>query len=123
MLGAQVAAREAPVRLGADAIVAVANDWKAIDSLQLQVHAWRAIEIGAPLVRAAGSGFSAAIDPWGRVRGVASLFDASDGAMIAHVPMAHVPTIYARAGDWLGWLCVSGTLFTIIFRVVCTSGS
>ena len=62
------------------------NDWKAIKNIHFQVHVLRAIENGVPLVRAAASGLSVAIDPWGRVLSVSDFYAAGDRTMTAQVP-------------------------------------
>ena len=92
----------------ADLLIVPVNDWRSIKSLHLQMHVFRAIENGVPLVRAAASGLSAAVDPWGRVLAVADFFSEGDRTMIAQVSMGRIPTLYARAGDWFSWLCVAG---------------
>lgn len=58
----------------------------------------RAVEGGLPLVRAANTGISAVIDPYGRVLETLSLgrVDVLDTAL----PEALPPTLYARLGDW-----------------------
>ncbi len=84
------------------------NDWKAIKNIHFQVHVLRAIENGVPLVRAAASGLSVAIDPWGRVLSVSDFYAAGDRTMTAQVPIGRIPTIYARTADWFSWLCVVG---------------
>jgi apolipoprotein N-acyltransferase len=60
---------------------------------------FRAIEEGLPLVRAANTGISAVIDPYGRV--VKSLGLGSRGVIDAPLPAALAATPYARFGDWL----------------------
>jgi apolipoprotein N-acyltransferase len=57
----------------------------------------RAIEEGLPLVRAANTGISAVIDPYGRV--VASLPLGAEGALDGELPRAIAPTLYGRFGD------------------------
>ena len=57
----------------------------------------RAIEQGLPLVRAANSGISALIDPYGRV--IARLPLDVRGALEVHLPLALEPTLYARTGE------------------------
>ena len=61
-----------------------------------------------PLVRAAASGLSVAIDPWGRVLSMSDFYAAGDRTMTAQLPMGRIPTLYARSGDWFSWLCVAG---------------
>ncbi len=58
----------------------------------------RAIEQGLPMVRAANTGVSAMIDPYGRI--TASLPLGVDGALDAPLPAALPPTVYSRYGDW-----------------------
>jgi apolipoprotein N-acyltransferase len=59
-----------------------------------------AIEEGLPLVRAANSGISAVVDPFGRI--VRSLPLGSEGVLDAPLPRPIAATIYARIGDlWL----------------------
>jgi apolipoprotein N-acyltransferase len=58
------------------------------------------------MLRAGSSGFSGAFDAWGRVLGVADHYSGAR-TMIAQVPVGGVRTIYARAGDWFAWVCVT----------------
>jgi len=57
----------------------------------------RAIEVGLPMVRAANTGISAVIDPFGRLQ--ASLGLGEMGVLDTTVPGALPPTLYARIGD------------------------
>jgi len=91
----------------ADLWILPANDWAAVKELHLHMAAFRAIETGAPLLRAASSGISAVVDPWGRVLGMTDHFSGVR-TMIAEVPMHRISTLYARAGDLFAWLCVAG---------------
>jgi apolipoprotein N-acyltransferase len=59
----------------------------------------RAIEQGLPIVRAANSGISAIIDPYGRV--LQSLALGTQGIIDAPLPEAIAPPFYARLGDLL----------------------
>ncbi|MCP8938618.1 apolipoprotein N-acyltransferase [Alsobacter sp. SYSU M60028] len=66
----------------------------------------RAIEEGLPLVRAANSGISAVVDPYGRV--VASLGLGEEGVLDANLPSAIDPPPFARWGGraWMALLFV-----------------
>ena len=92
----------------ADLLILPVNDWKSIKNIHFQMHVFRAIENGVPLVRAAASGLSVAIDPWGRVLSMSDFYAAGDRTMTAQLPMGRIPTLYARSGDWFSWLCVAG---------------
>lgn len=75
---------------------------------------FRAIEQGLPLMRAANTGISAAIDPRGRV--TASLGMGEQGVIDAALPAALPPTLYARFGDWpVVGLIVALWLFNSLF--------
>lgn len=58
---------------------------------------FRAIEQGLPLARAANTGVSAMIDPFGRVTGSIELN--TDGFIDAPIPKSIPPTLYGRFGD------------------------
>jgi apolipoprotein N-acyltransferase len=89
------------------------NEWRSIKDIHLHMHVFRAIENGMPIVRAAAIGLSAAVDPWGRVLGVADHLAPGDSTLVAQVPIGHVPTLYARVGDLFAWLCVAGLVSTL----------
>jgi apolipoprotein N-acyltransferase len=106
----------------ADLIVLPVNEWKEVKDIHFQMHAFRAIETGAPLVRAAASGLSAAFDTRGRVLAVADYFSPGDRTLNAQVPIGHVPTLYAKTGDLFGWLCVAGLVGTLALVCVQSLG-
>jgi apolipoprotein N-acyltransferase len=93
-------------RDSADLLIVPANDWKEVKAVHSQMAAFRAIENGVPLVRAAASGISSAVDSWGRVLAVTDYFAPGDRTMNAQVPLGRVPTVYAKTGDLFAWLCV-----------------
>ncbi len=59
----------------------------------------RAVEQGLPVARAANTGISAMIDPFGRMLDSVALN--REGVVDSKLPMALPPTLYARTGDWL----------------------
>jgi apolipoprotein N-acyltransferase len=58
---------------------------------------FRAVEQGLPLVRAANTGISAVVDPYGRILGMLAL--GRSGVIDAPLPVALPETIYGRFGD------------------------
>jgi len=100
--------REA-VRAGARLLVLMTNDaWfnGSIEPLQhLNQSVFRAVENGVPLVRAANSGVSCAVDAVGRVKRLESNGAVSDfsGFLVTQVAVPGEPLAspYTRWGDWL----------------------
>jgi len=97
----------------ADLLVVPVNEWKEVKTIHFQMHAFRAIETGLPVVRAAASGLSSAFDPWGRVLGVADYFAEGDRTLTVQLPVGGVRTLYARTGDLFAWLCVAGVVLAV----------
>jgi apolipoprotein N-acyltransferase len=104
------------VELGAkgeepDVLVNVTNDGWFYGSSELDIHlacgVFRAVECRKPLVIAANTGFSAQIDPRGRV--VWQGPRREEGAFTADVaaPATAGPTFYIRYGDWLAQVCLA----------------
>ena len=93
-------------------LVNVTNDaWFGLTSGPYQHLAQarlRTIEQGLPLVRAANSGISAVIDPFGRV--VASLPLGVEAVLDAELPRAMAPPLYARLGDALFWVLMAASV-------------
>ncbi len=96
----------------ADVIINVTNDgWFgsfAPARLQhLQIARWRSLELATPMVRAANTGISCAIDSGGRVRELGPVGAASPALSEGVVPtVVELPgelTMYARSGDVAGW--------------------
>lgn len=75
----------------------------------------RAVERGLPLVRAANTGISVIVDPWGRVLDRLPL--GAVGVLDGPLPKALSPSLYARFGDWVfAGLLLIGLLLAIALR-------
>lgn len=74
----------------------------------------RAIEEGLPLVRAANSGISAVIDPFGRI--IQSLPLGAEGVFDSPLPRQIAPPLYARTGNALFAILVGGSFFFLFWR-------
>jgi apolipoprotein N-acyltransferase len=98
----------------ADLLILPVNDWKGVRTAHFQMHAFRAIEAGVPIVRAAASGISGAFDAWGRVIGFSDYFAPGERTLIVQLPIGGVRTIYARIGDTLAWVCVAGLVAVLV---------
>jgi apolipoprotein N-acyltransferase len=102
----------------ADLLILPVNDWKPVRIAHFQMHAFRAIETGIPIVRAAASGISGAFDPWGRVLGFTDFFAPGDRSLTVQLPVGGVRTMYARIGDALAWLCVAALAATLAISIL-----
>jgi apolipoprotein N-acyltransferase len=100
-------------------LVNVTNDaWFGLTSGPYQHFAQarlRSIEEGLPLVRAANSGISAVVDPFGRV--VASLPLGVEAVLDSDLPRPIPPTLYARLGDTTFFLLVLGLFVVTMLRL------
>jgi apolipoprotein N-acyltransferase len=97
---------------GANLLMVITNDaWFGTSSAAFQhfeMGAMRAIENGRYLVRAANTGITAAVDPYGRVLVRGEMFEAI--SLTADVRLLDQRTIYSRTGDLIAWLSTAITL-------------
>ena len=71
----------------------------------------RAIEQGRYLVRAANTGISGVVDPYGRVLARSALFETA--VITEEVRLRTELTVYGRTGDLLAYLCAMLTLAAV----------
>ena len=69
----------------------------------LALASFRSIEHRRSLVRSTNTGISAFVDPVGRIVTRSGVWTRE--TLVDRVPMMQGSTLYALAGDWLGWLC------------------
>lgn len=95
------------VTRGSRLLVTVTNDaWYGRSSAphqHFQQASMRAIEQGRFLVRAANTGISGVVDPYGRVLARTPLF--APRVITADVRLLEGRTVYSRTGDVLAWAC------------------
>jgi apolipoprotein N-acyltransferase len=104
------------VNEGADVLVNITNDaWYGESSAPYQVLAMaalRSVETKVPMVRAANTGFSALIEPSGRITERTPLF--KRGTTIVDVSWRPVRTLYTMVGDLFSEICVLLTAIGLI---------
>jgi apolipoprotein N-acyltransferase len=94
---------------GSELLTTVTNDaWYGRSSAAYQhweQASMRAIEGGRYLARAANTGISGFVDPYGRVLAKSSLFEQS--LLIGDLRFIRHRTIYSRTGDLVAWLSLA----------------
>ncbi len=97
---------------GSELFVNITNDgWYGRTSAPYQHFAMarlRAVENGRYLVRAANTGISALVDPFGRVLARTQLFER--GVLVRDVPFVAQQTFYTRHGDVFAWACLGAAI-------------
>jgi apolipoprotein N-acyltransferase len=104
---------------GAQLLITISNDgWfgrSAAPIQHLMMVRVRAVESRRWLLRDTNNGFTAAIDPYGRI--VAQLPTDIRGELDAPYDFRTDLTLYARFGDWFSWLCVLATAVLLFFAL------
>jgi apolipoprotein N-acyltransferase len=112
-------AREA-VRNGSELLTTITNDaWYGESSAAFQhfeLAAMRAIEQGRYLARAANTGISGIIDPYGRVLVRTNLFETE--AVVAEAKFVQGRTVYAAIGDLVAYLSLTIVAAALLFVFV-----
>ena len=108
--------RESVLR-GSQLLTTITNDaWYGHSSapfqhfLQAQM---RAIEQGRYLARAANTGISGIVDPYGRVLQRSEIFERE--ILVGEVRMHESRTIYGRIGDLVAYVCLALTAAALFF--------
>jgi apolipoprotein N-acyltransferase len=104
------------VQHGSELLTTITNDaWYGRSSAAYQhwqQASMRSIEEGRYLARAANTGISGFVDPYGRVLRHSDLFVSS--VMTEELRFLTARTIYSRIGDLVGWLSVVLTLAALV---------
>jgi len=94
---------------GAQLLTTITNDaWFGRSSAPYQHFeqaSVRAVEQGRYLVRAANTGISGVVDPYGRALQASALFE--EAALTADVRLITARTVYSYLGDVVAWLCAA----------------
>ena len=108
--------RESIVR-GSQLLTTITNDaWYGHSSAPYQhfVQAsMRAIEQGRYLARAANTGISGIVDPYGRVLQQSGIFERT--VIVGDVRLLQAATIYGRIGDLFAYICAALTLAALLW--------
>jgi apolipoprotein N-acyltransferase len=94
---------------GSELLTTITNDawygWSSAAYQHWQQASLRAIEEGRYLARAANTGISGFVDPYGRVLQSSEMFQSA--VLTQEVRFLKVRTVYSRIGDLVGWLSVA----------------
>ncbi len=108
-------------RQGAKLFVNITNDaWffhTAAPYQHLAVNVLRAVETGRPVLRAANTGFSAVIDPYGRIEQQSGLFTQETLQASIPIRVGQEKNLYTQWGDWFAWLCAA-FYFTLLISTM-----
>jgi apolipoprotein N-acyltransferase len=104
------------VTRGSELLTTITNDawygWSSAAYQHWEQASLRAIEEGRYLARAANTGISGFVDPYGRVMQRSNMFQSA--VMAEDVRFITERTIYSRIGDVVGWLSVALTVAALL---------
>jgi apolipoprotein N-acyltransferase len=97
---------------GAQLIGVPSNDWGGIADKHYTHVVFRAIENRVAMVKADGGFDSVIVDPYGRIRALASFPEGGGATLVADVLIGDGKgTTNTRLGDWVGWVGIAGMIF------------
>jgi apolipoprotein N-acyltransferase len=101
---------------GSELLTTITNDawygWSSAAYQHWQQASMRSIEEGRYLARAANTGISGFVDPYGRVLQSSEMFQSA--VLMEEVRFLKVRTVYSRIGDLVGWLSVAFTVAALL---------
>ncbi len=101
---------------GAELLINISNDgWfgrTAAPEQVLEIARVRAVENRRWLLRATNNGYTASVDPYGRI--VAELPTDVRAELDAPYAFRSDRTFYVEHGEWVPWLCVFGCVFALL---------
>jgi len=104
------------VTQGSELLTTITNDawygWSSAAYQHWEQASLRAIEEGRYLARAANTGISGFVDPYGRVLQRSNMFQSA--VMAEDVRFLTGRTIYSRIGDVVGWASVAMTFALLV---------
>jgi len=105
------------VQQGSELLTTITNDawygWTSAAYQHWEQASMRAIEEGRYLARAANTGISGFVDPYGRVMQQSNMFQSA--VMVDELRFIQERTIYSYIGDVVGWLGVAVTALLFVF--------
>jgi apolipoprotein N-acyltransferase len=84
---------------GASLALVPASDWRGIDPEHGRMALVNAVAVGLPMMRPVRAATSIASDSYGRLLGSLRADGPGQGVMVVDMPVARVPTLYARTGE------------------------
>ncbi len=105
-------------RQGTQLIAVPSHDGPTIADKHYTHLVFRAIENRAAMVKADAAWDSAIVSPYGRSLEWTTTPEGSQATLIADVPLGTADSLYVKLGDWVGWLCLAGFVFFIVFTPV-----
>jgi apolipoprotein N-acyltransferase len=100
---------------GAQIIAVPSLDWPPIASKHYTHLVFRAIENRVSMVKSDGGYDSAIIDSYGRIIQKTITPESANATLVADIPLGTRNTLVTRFGDWVGWLCLMGMAFFMVF--------
>ena len=104
------------VRAGSELLTTITNDaWFGPTSAPYQHFeqaSMRAIENGRYLVRAANTGISGVVDPYGRITAQSRIFEPA--VIVSQARFLQVATVYTRTGDVFAYAAVAVTIVMLV---------
>jgi len=105
---------------GANLLVNLTNDAWYGRSVAPWQHArlaqFRTIEMRRSMVRSTNTGITTVIEPTGEIKESLPMF--SEGVLRASIPLLEMKTLYARYGDWFGFVLTAMTLLALARSVM-----
>jgi apolipoprotein N-acyltransferase len=108
------------VAAGANVLVNMTNDAWFGDTAEPEQHlalaVFRSVETRRDLVRSVNTGISAFIHATGEVEVRTGTFEQS--RFVADVRLLETTTVFARAGNWVGWVCMGALVMMGVWTTI-----